>query len=616
MCGIAGIVGPQANRSVVGRMISVQAHRGPDGEGLWSLPGVALGHRRLKVMDLTDAGHQPMSTSDGRFTMVYNGEVYNCRELRAELPDVAFRSTSDTEVLLYAYARWGVACLERLVGMFSFAIWDSLENRLFCARDRLGIKPLYYGQTGDSFIFASEIRAVFHAGISRQINHRVLYDFLARDYYDHSEQTFFDGVRNLPPGHWMTVTDGKVSAPQRYWNLHDAAGRIVMSEDPREREQRFLDFCRDAVRSHLQSDVPIGVALSGGLDSATLLSLLDQVHPDPTRIEAFSFAFSDPAYSERPYVEALARQTGHTVHFVTVTPDDVARTAEQCSLSQGEPFAGTPISSYALCFERARDRGFIVMMDGSGMDEGLGGYERFRPALWADLFLEGKFGALEREFAASGITTTTQRRAALAGIHASAQPSGDVGKGQDLTGSARPDCINEEFAKMAAGALPYFERPFPDHLRNLMYRELRYTKLPRALRFRDRLSMAVGTELRPPFLDHRLLAYEFALPADDLIREGISKAILRRAAERSLSKHVCWASKRSVQTPQREWFRNELKDWVQERVDTPSFWNRGWIDRRRGLKAMESFFQGQGDNSFFLWQWINLEMWAQQIPVM
>jgi asparagine synthase (glutamine-hydrolysing) len=257
------------------------------------------------------------------------------------------------------------------------------------------------------------------------------------------------------------------------------------------------------VQSHLVSDVPIGVALSGGLDSATLLALLDRTHPDPSRVEAFSFDFSDSAYSERPYVEALVKQTGHRVHFVTVGAEDMARTVERFSLSQGEPFAGAPISAYSLCFERARQEGFIVMMDGSGMDEGLAGYDRFRPAFWADLFLGGEWSRLEREWTAEGIATPSQRRTALAHMQASVLPSGDVGKGQDLTESARAHCLNQEFAATAGALTPHFERVFPDHLRNLMYRELRYTKLPRALRFRDRLSMAVGTELRPPFLDHR-----------------------------------------------------------------------------------------------------------------
>jgi asparagine synthase (glutamine-hydrolysing) len=596
-------------------MTAAQRHRGPDGEGLWSAPGVVLGHRRLKVLDLSEAGRQPMSTSDGRYTIVYNGEVYNYQAIRDELSGCVFRSKTDTEVVLYAYARWGVSCLDRFVGMYSLAIWDSVERQLFCARDRVGIKPFYYAQLGEQFIFASEIRPVLIAGVSRSVNEPVLYDFLARDFYEHTEDTFFEGVHKLPPGTWMFVKDNKVSVPRQYWHLKTEVDAIQVDSDPREREQTFIHLCNEAVRSHLRSDVPVGVALSGGLDSATLLALLDGTHPDPTQIEGFSFAFADPVYSEQPYVEALAQHTGRKVHFVEVSPQDFAQTAERFTFSQEEPFAGAPISAYALCFERARALGFTVIMDGSGIDEGLAGYDRFRPALWADLFLAGSWQTLERELVASGVTTPAQRKEAIAQIHATLLPHGDMGRGQDLTSSVRGDCLSNDFADAARRPLPHFERYFPDNLHRLMYRELRYTKLPRALRFRDRLSMAVGTELRPPFLDHRLLAYEFALPPDDLICQGVSKSILRRAAMRFLPKTVCLASKRSVQTPQREWFRNELKPWVRERIDSSSFWNRGWIDRQRGTKAMEAFFRGEGNNSFFLWQWMNLEMWAQQMLV-
>jgi asparagine synthase (glutamine-hydrolysing) len=612
MCGIAGMVGPGADARIVARMTAAQAHRGPDGEGLWSAPSVALGHRRLKVIDLSDAGRQPMSTPDGRYTIVYNGEVYNHQELKDQLSDVGFRSRTDTEVVLHAYIHWGPACLEQFVGMYGLAIWDSVDRQLFCARDRLGIKPFYYAEIADAFVFASEIRPLLIAGVKPEVNHAMLYDFLARDFYDHTDETFFAGINKLPPGSWMLVKDGKPSLPQPYWKLDAEVTRIQVSGDAREREQHLMDLCKAAVASHLCSDVPVGVALSGGLDSATLLALLDETHSDPSQIEAFSFTFADPSYSERPFVQELAKRTGRPAYFTEVSPQDFAATAERFTVMQEEPFAGAPISAYALCFEAARRQGFIVMMDGSGMDEGLAGYERFRPALWADLFVTAQWQALERELVAAGITTTRLRAQALIQMRIAMAPQADTGRGQDLTTSVRADCLSEDFVAFARRPVPDFERCFTDNLRNLMYRELRYTKLPRALRFRDKLSMAVGTELRPPFLDHRLLAYEFALPADDRISRGTSKAILRRAAARLLPDTVRLASKRSVQTPQREWFRNELKEWVRERIDTPSFWNRGWINRRKGIQAMDSFLRGEGDNSFFLWQWVNLEIWAQR----
>jgi asparagine synthase (glutamine-hydrolysing) len=596
-------------------MTNAQQHRGPDGEGFWSAPGVALGHRRLKIIDLSEAGRQPMTTADGRYTMVFNGEVYNYRELRDQLPPFPYRSQTDTEVVLYAYAHWGPDCLTHFIGMYAFAIWDAAQGEMFCARDRIGIKPFYYTQCDGSFLFSSEIRGLLAAGVPRAVNERVLYDFLARDFYEHTDETFFSGIYKLPPGHWLIARDGRPGQPQRYWDLSQEIESQAVSANPQEREETLLALCAEAVDLHLRSDVPVGVALSGGLDSATLLALLDKTHPDPTRVEAFSFASTDPRYSERPYVEAMTQHTGRRAHFAEVSAQDFANTVERFTVSQEEPYAGAPISAYALCFELARQHDFIVIMDGSGIDEGLAGYDRFRPALWADLFDQGRWSDLEAELFASDVTAPARRQLALAQMYAAAQAVGDVGRGQDLTTSVRPDCLNPAFAAAAQTPPPTFERPFPDHLRNLMYRELRYTKLPRALRFRDRLSMAVGTELRPPFLDHRVLAYQFALPAADRIERGVTKAILRRAAARLLPDAVRLASKRSVQTPQREWFRGELQNWVRERVDTPTFWQRGWVDPAQGRQAMGAFFRGEGSNSFFLWQWINLEIWAQHFLV-
>jgi asparagine synthase (glutamine-hydrolysing) len=612
MCGIAGMVGPGTDPSVVARMTLAQSHRGPDGEGIFSSKRVALGHRRLKIIDLSDAGRQPMSSSDGRYTLVYNGEIYNYREIRAELSDANFRSQSDSEVLLEAFVQWGPKCLDRFVGMFAFAIWDEVKKELFCARDRLGIKPFYYTRLGEDFLFSSEIRGLLTAGIPRAVNERVLFDFLARDFYEHNDETFFAGVHKLPAASWMIIdADGKTKSSNVYWNLADEVAGVDVSGSPEEREDTLLQLCTEAVALHLRSDVPVAVAMSGGLDSATLLALLDRVHPDPTRVEAVSFSFAEEAYSEKPFVEVMTKHTGRHAAFVEVTAEAFAASAATICQSQEEPYAGAPISAYSLCFELARQNGFIVVMDGSGLDEGLAGYERFRPALWADLLADGRADDLDRELTSAGIDSVLKREQAFLQIKAAQQTIGDVGHGQDLTKSVRPDCLNQEFVAFARTSHPGFSRPFPDNLRNLMYRELRYTKLPRALRFRDRLSMAVGTELRPPFLDHRLLAYEFALPSEDRIHLGVSKSILRRAAKRLLPESVGMASKRSVQTPQREWFRGELKHWVRERVDQRSFWQRGWIDRKAGMKALDGFMNGKGDNSFFIWQWINLEMWAE-----
>ncbi len=589
-------------------MATAQAHRGPDGSGTWRAPRVALGHRRLKIIDVSDAGAQPMTTPDGRFTIVYNGEVYNYCELRRELHGVEFRSESDTEVVLQAYAQWGADALERFVGMFALAIWDAERGELFCARDRLGIKPFHYAVHDGDFVFASELRGLCAAGVELEPNPSVLYDFLARDFYDHTDETFFTGIRKLPPATHLTVTASGVGTPSRYWDLAREAAAIELANDRHERAEHLLSLMRDAVDVHLRSDVPVGVALSGGLDSSALLALLDTVHPDPSQVEAFSFVADDKRYSERPFIEAMVEATGRKAHFVDFGPEDFIAGARPVAGQQEEPYAGAPIVAYSQCFQAASDAGFVVMMDGSGVDEALAGYERFRPAYWADLMARGDDEELDQQLLKCDLTTEPNRATALVAAKRVANGTTE-GLAQDLTASVRPDCLSDEFVEEAARPAPVFEEPFPDHLRNLMYRELRYTKLPRALRFRDRLSMAVGSELRPPFLDHRVLAYAFALPPEDLIQGQIGKVLLRDALAREIPDAVRRASKRSVQTPQREWFRDELADWVRASIEEGQLWDRGILDERRSRLAMEGYLAGQGDNSFFLWQWINLGHW-------
>ena len=605
MCGIVALVGDRAEPARLTAMTEAVRHRGPDDLGTFVGPGIALGHRRLSILDLSPAGHQPMASASGRYQLVFNGELFNFHEVKRALPEVAWRSSSDSEVVLEAFAAWGPACLERFVGMYALAIWDSQERRLFVARDRLGIKPVYYARLGSGWAIGSEIGALLAAGVPAEPDDATIYDFLARDFYEHSDRTFFRGIEKLPPGHWMWIAEGQTPSPVRYWDLAAETAKIGVSADRTERGEELIARMQEAVRLSLFSDVPVGIALSGGLDSAVLLALIDRAQPDAGKIEAFSFDFDDERYSERPWVEAMASHTGHRASFCTVSPDDFVTGAAQLVRQQQEPHAGAPIIAYSRLFETIRSRGVIVVMDGSGIDEGLAGYDRFRPALWADLRARGEHDRLAAELAAAAVDPAR----AESQMTAAASDHGDIGKGQDLTASVRPDCLADRFAA-AAPALPVFERPFGDVLRNLMYRELRYTKLPRALRFRDRLSMAVGCELRPPFLDHRLLAYAMALPAEDRISGGVTKALLRDAAARLLPEAVRMASKRSVQTPQREWFRGPLAAWVREQLDRASFWDRGWVDRTRALEALDRFAAGHGDNSFFLWQWVGLDRWA------
>ncbi len=377
MCAIAGlydVAGRAVDPSVLERMVRLQAHRGPDGEGYVLLDArgreqpvalkgrltdalgasphrytIALGHRRLAIVDLSPLGHQPMATEDGRCWVTYNGEIYNYVELREELRGKGhrFRSASDTEVLLAAYREWGEACVTRFNGMFAFAIWDGDRRRLFCARDRLGVKPFYYAWDGVRFAFASEIKGLLPVIERPSPNQRAVFDYLEGACLDHSEDTFFEGIRQLPPAHTLTV-ETQVTV-RRYWDFPAPGSSGLSMQDAAE---RFRHLFRDAVRLRLRSDVPIGTCLSGGLDSSSIVCVANDLmfveHTVPRELigerqKTFSSCFEDPAYDERQFIRSVVEQTGAEAHYTFPDPKELAESVSQLVWRQDEPFGSTSI---------------------------------------------------------------------------------------------------------------------------------------------------------------------------------------------------------------------------------------------------------------------------------
>lgn len=567
---------------------------------------MGLGHARLSILDLSDAGLQPMTDPSGRFTVVHNGEIYNYLELRSELGgSAAFRTGTDTEVLLAAYARWGDACVERFVGMFAFALWDAERERLFCARDRLGIKPFQYAWHPDgSFLFASEVRALFAAGLEAVSDLDRWACYLTHGVYDHDRHTFFDGVLNLEPGHTLvlecgTRADALAGAMKvgRYWSLPERASEPYRGDfdDAAEELRSLLD---DAVRLRMRSDVPVGVNLSGGLDSACLMNTVDALVGEGARVETFTAAFDDPAYDESGFAEAVP----HRAAWVrTLDRIDVARCAElldEVARHQSAPFGGVATIGYHALHGRARERGVTVLLEGQGVDEMLGGYAYYRPQLLLDLVEQGR--AVDAEAAARAFGLDV--RSAV--DQARREAAGDAApRYQDGSLPVRPDCLDPELVARAPEP-PTFERPFPDHLRNALYRDLAHTKLPRVLRMNDRLSMAFGRELREPYLDHRIVELLFRIPAEWKLAEGVHKRLLRHAFRDRLPATLVQTPKRAVVTPQREWLRGPLAPLVRDALESASFRQRGWVRPERALQEFERFLHSGSDNTFFIWQWI------------
>ena len=603
MCGIAGIVGTNWERATLESMISIQHHRGPDAGGIYVNPSqqVGLGHNRLSIVDLSAAGHQPMENHDGAVWIAFNGEIYNYLELRSELNDYPYRSRTDTEVILAAYDRWGEHCVERFIGMFAFALWDERKQHLFCARDRLGIKPFHYTWHKNNFLFASEIKAILAAGYRAEPNWPIWATYLAHGIYDHSSDTFFAGIHTLPPGHILKVKNGQESI-RSYWDLPTLAAEPLALPDD-EAGAHLLELLRDSVRLRLRSDVPLGVNLSGGLDSSSLMIMVDSLVQDQSEVKAFTASFFDPKYDEQNFASQVQCNNQWARQLQRLDSGRAWTIAQEALWHQEAPYGGIATLAYHHLHQLARDSEVTVLLEGQGVDEILAGYNYFRPYYYLDLLEQQRWQELRHELAAcdgSGDWELNAMRQLRSGAGLNVY--------QDGTSHLQTHCVQPDVRKLA-DSHPQFPRPFKDHLTNVLYRDLRYTKLPRVLRMNDRLSMAFSRELREPYLDHRLIEFVFRLPGSQKIRRGQSKFLLRSAMEGRLPDSIRIASKRGVVTPQREWLRTDLLPQVDEIIHSQSFAERELFDVNEVRSSYAKFCAGEGDNAFFVWQWVNAELW-------
>ncbi len=569
MCGIGFISGPVDPSDALARMAAAMRHRGPDDQGLAVVAGAGLAHMRLSILDLSSAGHQPMTSADGRYTLAFNGEIYNYLELRAELAGYPFRSRTDTEVILAAFERWGRACLHRFIGMFAFALWDAKENVLWAARDRFGVKPLYYHTRPDgSLLLASEIKALHATGVPAVPDDASWAAYLASGLHEHGESTFWSGIRCVPPGGELTWSAAAGLRQACWYDLAAAVGPEYDRRPEAAVEDELLALLEESVRLRFRADVPVGVCLSGGLDSSLLLALIHRIQGPDSAVEAFSFFCGDAAYDETPWVEAMLRATRHPWNGCRLDVASLPARAVAVQRQQDEPYGGFPTLGMACVHERARERGVVVLLDGNGVDEAWAGYDYYARAESVD--------------------------AGRAPVQGTSQP------GSGLGGVLRPAFA----ARAAAWAAP---RPFGDPLRDLQYRDIRFTKIPRALRFNDRVSMMYSRELREPFLDHRLVELGLRQPADRKIRGGVGKWLVRRLAARLIPAGVAHAPKRAVQTPQREWLRGPLAAWATGCVeDALAGWGGDWLEAPAARELLAAYIRSGGESSFPVWQLINL----------
>ncbi len=622
MCGIAGIFYPATPKPVdpsrIVAMTDVQAHRGPDGSGVWTAPGVGLGHRRLSIIDVAGSP-QPMSTNDGALTVVYNGEIYNFRELRAELSALGahFVTAGDTEVLLHGWAAWGPAMLDRLNGMFAFALHDARRQSLFLARDRMGTKPIHYVELSDGGLaFASELKGLLaHPLLRRTPDLPAVEDYLAFGYVP-DDTCLVAGVRKLPAGHALLIERGKaVPAPSRWWDI-DFSRRA--SGSAKALEEQLLALLRDAVTSRMVSDVPLGAFLSGGVDSSAVVALMAE--SSKRAVKTCTIGFEEAAHDERAYANAIATRFA-TDHRERVVAADDFSLIDTLVTAFDEPFADASALATYRVSQLAREQ-VTVALSGDGADEAFGGYrrykfqaaeERIRGLLPPDL--RGRvFGTLGRWYPKADWAPrplrakTTLLALADDGAEAYARSVGvttpvlraalfsDVAK-RDIAGHRAED----RYVRSMRDA------PARDALDRAQYADFQHWLPGDILTKSDRTSMAVGLEAREPLLDHRLVEFAATLPDHFRLRRGQGKWLLKKTMERYLPSDILYRPKMGFVTPVSAWFRGPLADEAARLATSRTLGDTGWFDPGAITRLAADHRAGRAEHGRTLWQLVMLD---------
>ncbi len=624
MCGIAGgwWSQPTPAQTQLPQALHAMRHRGPDDQGFELYPFnqavVALGQTRLSIIDLSVAGHQPMHSRDGRWAIVFNGEIYNYRELRAELRTLghSFTSDTDTEVLLAAWAHWGQTCLPRLTGMFAFAVLDKQNATLTCVRDAFGIKPFFYTAQGGGFRFASELSALLQLLPGRpELNWQRAYDYLVHGDYDSTPDTFYAGVHHLQPGHWLGVNlaTGQPCTPQRWWvpNITERPGWKFNDAVEEVREQ-FLQN----IRLHLRSDVPLGAALSGGIDSSAVVCAMRHVEPD-LPIHTFSYIASGSSVSEEYWVDRVNAYVGAKAHKVVVTPQELARDLDDMIRTQGEPFGSSSIYAQYRVFQLAKESGITVTLDGQGADEMLAGYSGYPGQRLRSLVETGQWGK------AWGFGNAWAQWPGRSRMSAAKYLTSELTEGvlyetlRKLDGKpANPHWINSAPLLEHGVRLnkPRIRPEFQAKGRRVMD-ELALSLSRRGLvglmRHGDRNSMRFSVESRVPFLTFDMVNLLLSMPEHFLISpKGETKSVFRAAMRGIIPDDVLdRRDKIGFETPEKDWIlgmKPTVREWLSENLGLEFF------NQTKVLQEFEQIVGGKKPFNWQIWRWVNFCRWYSQ----
>jgi len=606
MCGISGVInlnGKPVGENDIRLMMEKMKHRGPDDEGVFIDGNVGLGFVRLSILDLSIAGHQPMHSHNNRYVIIFNGEVYNYIEIREELKnDFHFKTGTDTEVVLAAYQKWGKSCLDKFNGMFAFVIFDKNTKQIFAARDRFGIKPFYYYQDEEKFIFASEIKSILPLLKSRSINNSIVLDYVAYNRTDHTNKTFFNGIKKLRHGYTLLINKTKIDFVQWY-NLRDKIKdkKTILSRD------EYQEILTDSVKLRLRSDVRVGVSLSGGLDSSSITSLVLNKLNLPN-ISSFSAVYNtNESYDEYEFIKLYSSQMDN-MFYTYPSKETFLNDYKEFIGSHSEPV--NDVGSYIQYkVMELVSKHVKVVLDGQGADEQLGGYHNFFGSYYKELLNSGKL----LKFIKENFHYLSQHKSpeALKYFIYYILPI----KLKKSTNKLAKGSINKEFFNSYSKDSSIISDIYhPLSLHDSLIQHFEY-KLEHLLKWDDINSMKFSIESRVPFLDYRLVEASLNLPSDLILKNGTTKYLLRESMKDILPKKIVERKdKKGFSNPRREWFKTpEFQELIFDTLNSNDFQNLNIFDVKDATQKYKNHLADKSDYSIDIWKWININEWKKQI---
>ena len=625
MCGIAGFLEQSGLRAdagdIVARMAHTLVHRGPDHSGIWvdQGAGVAFGHQRLAILDLSAAGDQPMQSPSGRYVATYNGEIYNFQDLRADLTEEAginWRSSSDTEVLLAAIDQWGVKdALPRLNGMFALALWDREARVLTLARDRMGEKPLYYGRSEGAFLFGSELKAFrSFPGFAPSLDQSALSSMFRYDYIP-APRTIWREISKLPAGHYVDIMENGavIGAPTPYWSLKECAtfGTAHRFED-REQMVEDLDLLlRDSVKMRMLADVPVGAFLSGGIDSSVIVALMQAQSSRP--IKSFTIGFEEDAFDEAPRAREVASTLGTDHTELYVTSKDALDLIPSLAHWWDEPF-GDSSQIPTLLVSKLTRRSVKVALSGDGGDELFGGYSRFRAMNrawdWLNRIAPGLRSAAANVLGSAAGSSLVNGRIGRASRMLGAQHFEDLYRWR-VSRIDEPERLFRDppsSSDRSFGPVPFLAEP----AEKMMFADAAEYLPEDILTKVDRASMAVSLEVRAPFLDHRVAEFSWRLPVSERVTTAEGKRLLRAVGSRYLPRQALDRPKMGFCVPVKEWLGGPLRPWAEDLLSERRLTRQGILDPSAVKKLWDAFLKGKRHHDRIIWNLLMFELWSEQ----